>query len=53
MVLQRAFPDPAPRPNRPFMLPPELDRGSLKEEDLHFDLDVEAVRLRVAAARPR
>jgi hypothetical protein len=53
MVMLRAFPEPATRPNRSFQLSPELDQGSLKEEDLHFDLEGEAARLRTAAARPR
>ena len=41
------------KPGKSFALPPELDMGSLKLDDLDFDLEEEVARLRAAdAAHP-
>ncbi len=43
----RVFFDPS-KPHRPFELPPDLDMGTLKLDDLYFDLDEEVARLRAS-----
>jgi len=40
------------RPHKPFELPPELDMGLVKLDDLYFDLAREVARLRAASQRP-
>ncbi len=41
----RLFSDPS-KPHRPFELPPDLDMGMLKLDDLYFNLEEEVARLR-------
>ncbi len=41
----REFSDPA-KPHRAFALPPDLDMGTLKLDDLYFNLEEEVARLR-------
>lgn len=48
MVVVRGILDPAVRPEKPFVLPPELDMGFLKVDDLSLDLEREVARLRAA-----
>lgn len=45
MAAYRAHPEPH-TPRKPFLLPPELDMGFVKIEDLDFDLEREVARLR-------
>jgi len=40
------------RPHKLFELPPELDMGFLKLDDLYFGLETEVVRLRAADQWP-
>lgn len=57
MAGSRKFDKPG-GPHKPFVLPPDLDMGSLKLDDLDFDLEREVARLRAedsarsAPARP-
>ncbi|OGS51513.1 MAG: hypothetical protein A3K65_06890 [Euryarchaeota archaeon RBG_16_68_12] len=43
----RAFSEPG-KPHKLLELPPELDMGILKLDDLYFDIDVEVARMRAA-----
>ena len=40
----------AARPGKPLVLPPALDMGTLKADDLDFDIETEVARLRAAEA---
>lgn len=53
MPAYQAFHDPDDKRRKPFSLPPDLDMGLVKAEDLQFDVALEASRLRMAAtSRP-
>lgn len=49
MFSYQAFDDPGDKHRKPFALPPALDMGLVKAEDLQFDVALEASRLRLAA----